>query len=114
MMDHMDNPYQSPNESGEQQQPRFNLRRAVGMVFIILSGIIAAVAPFPLVIMLVMGASDDQIIAAVGWLILMSLAALGAFWIGWRRWRVPRQRPGMTVYSASGPATESTSQRELT
>jgi hypothetical protein len=113
MMDRMDNPYQSPIESGE--QPRFTLRRAVGMVIIVLSGMMAASAAFPPVILVVHQESRVELI--VGALMgtgLMLLAALGTFWLGWRRWRVPRQRPGMTVHSASGPATESTSLRELT
>ena len=83
------NPYQSPGEPGN--RPPITLRPVVGMILVALSGVMFAAASFPPVAVLTRRESNTYIIlSAFGAMALMSLAAIGTLWLGWRRVSVRR------------------------
>jgi hypothetical protein len=83
------NPYESP---ALESRPPFTLRRAIGLVLLIWSGLMAVSAAWPPIAMIYMRESRGDIIAS-GLSVsgMMIVAALFTFWLGWRRWSVSKE-----------------------
>jgi len=76
------NPYQSPESV---KRPPLTRRRVVGVVFIVMSVIMALAAVFPPIVTITASLPEDRIIPAFFGMGVMSALAVLAFWLGWRR-----------------------------
>ena len=85
------NPYFSPEST---DRPSARRRVDGGLTLIVLSGIMLAAAVFPAVAVVVRPPESSEVVLGAGLIAwMMLLAAIGTFWLGWRRWRVLRARP---------------------